>query len=104
MTIIKLTKPIEAYGEKVTEINLREPTGADLQKTGAPFKTSEEEGITFQHIDMAIVGKLIVQLGNLPAGSVGTLSLPDFLACSRAINAFFGVSAATPTSSIDSTT
>jgi hypothetical protein len=104
MQVVKLTQPVDAYGETLHELTFREPTGKDIRKTGIPQKSSEEDGVTYTHTDMDVVGKLIVVLGNVPPGTVDKLCLSDFLACSRAINRFFGLAVVTETSSEDSTT
>ena len=39
MTVkITLTKPIEAHGQKVSELELREPNGGDIAECGLPFE------------------------------------------------------------------
>jgi hypothetical protein len=50
---IALSKPIRAHNQDVSELTLREPTGADLVAAGVPFSTSIDEatGEPRQHFE-----------------------------------------------------
>jgi hypothetical protein len=104
-TTVKLTTPVEAYGEVLSEITFRKPVGKDLRKTGLPNKTTtNEDGVQVNHVDMEVMAKLMVLLGSVPMGAIDSLSMQDFLACSSAVSDFFGQSEApTKTSSTGST-
>lgn len=103
MSTVKLTTPIEAYGEKVTEITFRAPVGKDLRKTGLPNKMTINDGVQENHIDMEVMAKLMELLGSIPASAVDALSMTDFLKCSEAVSDFFGQSGA-PATSLNGTT
>ena len=41
---VRLAVPIEAHGETLTELVLREPTGKDIRISGMPFRFHAEDG------------------------------------------------------------
>lgn len=95
---LPLSKPIEAHGRQYEELELREPTGADLAACGFPFKfTLGDGGNQTVSPDAAVIAALISRLGNIPPGSVGQLSVADWAACMGAVFGFFGTEV--PTSS-----
>jgi Phage tail assembly chaperone proteins, E, or 41 or 14 len=103
-TTVKLTTPVEAYGDQITEITFRPPTGKDIRKTGLPNNTVQEEGVTVSRVDMEAIAKLIILLGNVPSGTVDAMTIVDYMACAKAVSDFFGTSEETKTSSRDITT
>jgi tail assembly chaperone E/41/14-like protein len=90
MTTVKLLKPVEAYGEPLTEIELREPTGKDIRKCGVMFKSwTDDNGVQCNGADAEAVARSISLLGNIPMGAVDALSARDFLKCMEAVTSFF---------------
>lgn len=95
---VKLTAPIEAHGDTLSELTLRRPNGKDIRLTGMPFRmsSSDESIIT----DAAVVHRYIANLAGIPPSAVDKLSPVDFFAAMGAVLGFFGVQAgdsATPT-------
>jgi Phage tail assembly chaperone proteins, E, or 41 or 14 len=90
LTTIKLQTPVEAYGEKVHEITLREPTGKDIRKAGVPFRSwQDENGTTYNGADPQAVATLVALMGNIPPSAVDQLSAPDWLACMEGVTSYF---------------
>jgi hypothetical protein len=93
----KLLKPIQAHGEEVTEITLREPTGQEILDIGFPYLIviGEDENSQAMQIQAKTVGKYISKLAGIPPGSVGQLGGPDLSALMGEVLSFFGVAAGT---------
>lgn len=95
MSVIKLSKPIEAHGEQVSELTLREPTTEDVIANGHPFLIiqSEDDG-TAVEIRAKSIARYISLLAGIPMSSVKELALSDFSKCQGAVMGFFGQSGA----------
>ena len=89
--IVKLTKPITAHAEEVSELTLREPTTEDIIDTGLPMLMIVGDGdTTGVEIRQKVVAKYISKLAAIPLSSVRSLSMADYSACSAAVMGFFG--------------
>ena len=100
---LKLSSPIKAYGESVSEITLREPTGKDLRACGVPVTTKQEvDGSTSIRLEAEFGALLISRLANIPASSVDHMTAADFMAALGAAVSFFAVTS--PDSSSTRTT
>lgn len=74
---MKLSKPIQAYGEEVHVINLREPTTADARAIKSlPYTISGDEGNVVLLLD--VCAKYIARLADLPASAVDQIPLSEF--------------------------
>ncbi len=92
MVTISLTKQIEAHGQPVKQIILREPTAGDINKVGLPFDmTSDGKIIT----NARCVSEYIARLGNIPPSSVEMLAVVDWVTCMGEVMGFFGNAPAT---------
>jgi hypothetical protein len=102
--IVSLTKPIQAHGAEVKEIDIREPTGGDIAACGFPFRFAiNDDGSQMIAPEAAAITSLVSRLGNIPRGSVAQLAFADWMECMGAVFSFFGASVPTggsvPTSS-----
>lgn len=90
----KLIKPIQAHGEEVTEITLREPTGQEILDIGFPYLIviGEDDSQAMQ-IQSKTVGRYISKLAGIPPGSVGQMCGADLSALMGEVLSFFGVAA-----------
>lgn len=90
---IKLSKPITAHAEEVSEITLREPTTEDIIDIGLPhliiLGNDESTGV---EVRQKVVAKYISKLAGIPMSSVRSLAPKDFSACTAAVMGFFGES------------
>ncbi len=88
---VKLSQPISAHGEEVSELILREPTTEDVINMGQPFliiaRDGGESGI---EIRSNVIAKYVSGLAAIPMSSVKKLSMKDFSVCQTAVMGFFG--------------
>ncbi len=92
-TAIKLSKPIKAHGEEISELTLREPTVKDTIEVGQPFLIIVGDGETGIRIQNKTVAAYIVRLAGVPNSTVEQMSLSDFSAAQAAVLGFFGAGA-----------
>ena len=89
-TVKLKTEGVTAYGEPLTELKLREPTGEDLAKCGFPFsfKISGEDREML--INTAATVKLTSQCANIPIHTVKQLRMVDIMQCFAIFSSFLG--------------
>lgn len=92
--IIKLSKPITAHGEEVTELDLREPTGRDVQDIGFPYLIIMSDDGSAIQIQVKTVGKYVSKLASIPPNAVDQLCAADLSTLSGVVLGFFGMQAA----------
>jgi hypothetical protein len=89
-TVIELTTPIEAHGETLKTLELRELTTEDIMRCGFPFAPNANgEDV---EIKASVAAKYIVRLAGIPESSVKSLSPLDFIKVCGEILSFFGES------------
>lgn len=89
---VKLSRPITAHGEEVSEITLREPTAEDVMQVGSPqllIPSADGESVGIE-IRGKVIGQYISRLGAIPMSSVKALPIGDFTRCQGEIMNFFG--------------
>lgn len=91
-TTIKLSKPIKAHGEEVSEITLREPGTQDVIDLGYPtlIIPSGDGKSTGVEVRAKVVARYIMKLAAIPLSSVESLSMDDFSRCTAIVMGFFG--------------
>ena len=83
---VPLVRAIEAHGEKLKELTLREPNGGDIMKCGQPFTIDiTAEGAVINPNRPAEMGAMISECAGIPPSSVKALTVIDFLAATAAI-------------------
>jgi hypothetical protein len=87
--VVPLSKPIEAHGETLGALTLREPGGKDIRLNGVPYRIGAEDGSII--IDAAVVHRYIVALAGVPLSVVDRLPPADWSAAMSAVLDFFGV-------------
>jgi len=85
--IIELKTPITAHGELRSQIEMRDPTPADVELCGYPIKGLAGGG---GGPDPTAISALIARLGNIPPSSVKALSMRDWNSCMAGLMRFFG--------------
>jgi len=91
---MKLTRPITAHDQELSEITLREPTGQEILDIGFPYLIIVGEGDeTAMEIRSKTIGKYISKLAGIPPSSVGQLSGADLSGLMAVVLGFFGVEA-----------
>lgn len=81
-----LSKPIDAHGEKVTILELKEPTIKQARRLGMPF-TFSSSGMPEPKID--VVCSYIAECASITNGAVEQISLSDITSLSWVIMGFF---------------
>lgn len=89
-----LNKAITAHDAEITELNLREPTGKDVQELGFPYLLIMQDDQEAVQIQAKVIGKYIVRLASIPPSAVDTISAADFNGLVGVMMGFFGVQAA----------
>ncbi|WP_299377300.1 phage tail assembly protein [uncultured Kiloniella sp.] len=75
---VELTKPIQAHGDEVSVLSLKEPTWGDMMKMG---KATD---------DMAKVASIIESCAEIPLSSVKSMSPQDVGNAMKALAPFLG--------------
>ena len=81
-----LTKKITAYNEELSELKLREPTGADIINYGIFVSFDSDNKIEF---DTKIGGDQIANLAGIPKSSVCQMAPKDIIAIFWILAPFF---------------
>lgn len=90
-TTVKLSTPITAHDEEVSELEFREPTTKDIIDIGLPtLIILSEDASTGIEVRQKVVAKYISKLASIPKSSVESLSPKDFSACTKVVMSFFG--------------
>lgn len=80
---------IEAHGEKVKELVLREPTGADVIAVGNPVQFDPISDPPRVLIDDARMAAMISRLSSVPPGAVAKLKPKDLISLGWHLTSFF---------------
>lgn len=89
---IQLNTPIQAHGEEVSKLTLREPTTEDIIDLGMPMlivigADGKSTGIEMRQ---PVIAAYISRLAAVPMSSVKSLKPRDFSAVSAGVVGFFG--------------
>jgi hypothetical protein len=87
VTVVRLSKPIEAHGNTLSELKLREPTGRDLRTCGVPYRLGADESM---QIEASVMHRMIAQLAQVPPSAVDQLSASDWQEAATVVLGFFG--------------
>lgn len=88
---VKLSKPLTAHGEEVTEITLRQPIADDVMQIGVPqllIPSADGESVGIE-VRAKLIGQYITRLGSIPPSSVKQMALGDFQRCQAVVMSFF---------------
>lgn len=90
MTItVALSAPLEAHGETLSALILREPSGKDIRINGLPFRMNADDNSIV--IDAAAAHRYISSLSSVPPSTVDQLTPADWWAATSAVLGFFGM-------------
>ncbi len=90
---VRLSRPIQAHGEEVTELTLREPTIGDLDGVQV---TVSGDGCT---VDLGAVARIAAGMAGVPPSAARTISIRDLPALTGPVFDFLGASLPISTSS-----
>lgn len=83
----KLTTPIQAHGEEITELTLRRPTVQECRALKVLPYNINGEG--FPVMDVEAASKYLAVCAGIPASSVNQLELSDLNTAAWAVVGFF---------------
>ena len=86
-TNFKLSRPIKAHGEEVTELSIRRPTTQEARAIKLLPYTLGESGHPVA--DLEVAAKYLAVCAAIPAGSVNELDLSDLNTLAWMIVGFF---------------
>ena len=91
--VITLKTPIQAHGEEVSEITLREPTTEGIIEIGLPtlMVVSEDGSVGGVEVRQKVIARYIMKLAAIPMSSVKALSVADFSTAQAGVMGFFGI-------------
>lgn len=91
---VTLSTPIQAHGEEVTELDLREPTGEDVIALGYPYLIiiGDDDGQAME-IRPKIIARYVAKLAGIPPSAINKVTPGDFSRLTGAVMGFFGVEA-----------
>lgn len=89
MASIKLSAPIDGQGQKITEIEMREPRYGDYMELGAPFVWIYVDGGGFEQETSSITRAWVERLCDIDPNFLHNLNLKDTLALRNAVMRFF---------------
>jgi hypothetical protein len=89
--IVKLTKPVVAHGEEITQLVLREPETKDVMEIGYPYLiVTGDDKTEAVELRPKIVARYAVKLAKVPLSSVEKLAIADLQSLQAAVMSFFG--------------
>ena len=83
---IRLARPVDAHGETVTVLRLREPTANAAWECGLPLTFSAGGEAV---INMQVMMRLASRLAAVPLSSVKAMSMPDIMTVVERLTPFF---------------
>lgn len=89
---VTLSKAIQAHGEELSTLTLREPTPDDVMQIGSPsllIPSADGESVGIE-IRAKVIGAYISRLAAVPLSSVKHMTIGDFNRCQGVIMGFFG--------------
>lgn len=86
---LKLTVPVKAHGEEVSELVFRRPTVTDTLDLGMPMGVSTE-GETTVLFRPTVIAKYAARLASVPMGTIKSLDMDDWMSVQGVIQGFFG--------------
>lgn len=91
---IKLSSPIQAHGEELTELTLRRPTAQEARAIKAlPYKIDADEAVS---LDLDVAAKYIAVCAAVPPSTVNQLDLADLNSLAWMVAGFFMSPASKP--------
>jgi Phage tail assembly chaperone proteins, E, or 41 or 14 len=82
-------KPIPAHGDTVSELKLREPTAADIERVGNPCQFDFSAEVPQVKFDAKVMSAMISVLAGIPPSSVRALHPKDWNTIAWGIANFF---------------
>jgi hypothetical protein len=87
--IVKLSKPIEAHGASVAELDLREPTVEEVGEIGYPFLLVPGDNGGGMELRPKIIMRYASKLAGVPPSSLKGVTIGDLGAIQSVVMGFF---------------
>jgi hypothetical protein len=87
---VKLSKPVKAHDQVVSELVLREPTVSDTIELGMPMGVESDGDGVLMVVRSGVIAKYVSRLAAVPMGTVKALALSDWMALQGVVQCFFG--------------
>lgn len=84
---LRLSRPVQAHGELVTELHFREPTGNDAWECGLPIKWSQDNEMV---LGMPSMMQLASRMAAVPLSTLKAMPLSDLMKVVGVITSFLG--------------
>lgn len=84
-----LSKPISAYGDEITVLRMRKPTGADIIAIGNPCPVNPYVDPPEVKHDYKKVVQMVARLANVPSSSLERMEADDLIGLGWMIAPFF---------------
>lgn len=87
-----LSRPLQAHGEQIRQLDFREPTGADAFACGMPFRMGPDDQII---VSMPETMGLAARLASVPLSTIKAMPMADLMGVVKIILGFMGMSQTT---------
>jgi hypothetical protein len=87
--VYALKTPIEAHGEKLTELRFRAPTAKDILEIGNPVIFDPVSDPPIMTHDMHKMQAMLSRLAEVPPSSILELGPRDLVSCAWGVTPFF---------------
>jgi hypothetical protein len=82
--IVRLSRPVQAHGEMIRELRLREPTGADAFECGLPIEFAGER----MTVGVPAMMQIASRLASVPLSTLKAMPLCDIMLLVGEISSF----------------
>jgi hypothetical protein len=76
--LLSLRKPINAFGDTVTEIKFREPTAGDIERIGNPITIALYENNPKMHFEAQTMTMMMAHLAGVPPSTIRQMHPRDW--------------------------
>jgi hypothetical protein len=84
-----LRKPVTSFGEQLTELRFREPTGADITASGVPVILDMASDPPRVLHDASKMSDMMARLSGVSPQTIGALGPQDWVSCAWLLTPFF---------------
>jgi hypothetical protein len=84
-----LKKPVPSFGENLTELRFREPTGSDITHVGVPVILDMANDPPRVLHDAPKMSAMMARLSNVSPQTIAAMSPQDWVSCAWLLTPFF---------------
>ena len=86
---IELVTPVQAYGDKLTKLTFRRPTGGDIMAMGDGYPIVINWHTGQVTPNPKVMGEMMSMLANVPPSTIKSMDAEDWSTCAHALLGFF---------------